>query len=193
MTIAFSYVLLIAWNSLWPSGEIPALKAVISRFFFSTLSLNRTSNFWVLRPGISPGAVCASSSTVMSTQCVRLMSSTLFKPDRVPGLSANWKWASISQRKSVPKKINVLIMTILWLGSYAMISPLIDRPLSIFTITRDPTTYFRLSKAKLAIASTSGSLLVAGEFATEGIFPLILFLGGVRFLLKNNSWIYNNL
>ena len=78
-------------------------------------------------------------------------------------------------------------MTILWLGSYAMISPLIDRPLSIFTITRDPTTYFRLSKAKLAIASTSGSLLVAGEFATEGIFPLILFLGGVRFLLMEKK------
>lgn len=68
-----------------------------------------------------------------------------------------------------------------------MISPLIDRPVSIFTITRDPTTYFRLSKAKLAIASTSGSLLVAGEFATEGIFPLILFLGGVRFLLMEKK------
>mgnify|MGYP001428459151 CR=1 FL=1 len=68
-----------------------------------------------------------------------------------------------------------------------MISPLIDRPVSIFTITRDPTTYFRLSKVKLAIASTSGSLLVAGEFATEGIFPLILFLGGVRFLLMEKK------
>ena len=78
-------------------------------------------------------------------------------------------------------------MTILWLGSYAIISPFIDRPLFIFTKTREPTTYFRLSKAKLAIASTKGSLLVAGELATEGIFPLILFLGGVRFLLRNKK------
>ena len=82
---------------------------------------------------------------------------------------------------------DLLIMTILWLGSYAIISPFIDRPLFIFTKTREPTTYFRLSKAKLAIASTKGSLLVAGELATEGIFPLILFLGGVRFLLRNKK------
>ena len=82
---------------------------------------------------------------------------------------------------------DLLIMTILWLGSYAIISPFIDRPLFIFTKTREPTTYFRLSKAKLAIASTKGSLLVAGELATEGIFPLILFLGGVRFLLRKTK------
>ena len=77
---------------------------------------------------------------------------------------------------------NLLIITTLYSGSYATISPFITAPVLSLAVIFDPMGYEIFFKTILAIPSVMAS--EDGELVTDGIFPLIFF-GGVRLRLKN--------
>ena len=83
----FSYVLLIYWKSFCPSGEIPALKAVINFFFRSICIFLLSSSFWIFTSGMGPpGDSLHSSSTFISAQLAKFKIDTLWWLGREPGI-----------------------------------------------------------------------------------------------------------